>query len=117
MALFGAPVAYEDHARRACAAALDLRDALALSGGNWGASGGITFAVRMGLNSGRGGGRSRSGQDRQVEYTAVGNTVGLAQRMEALAEPGAVYLTTATAGLVTGYFELPRPGPKARLKR
>jgi class 3 adenylate cyclase len=110
MALFGAPVAYEDHAQRACAAALHLRDELARYRAELEREPGIRFDVRMGLNSGEVVARS-VGQDLKVEYTAVGNTVGLAQRMEALAEPGTVYLTAATAGLVRGYFELRELGP------
>jgi adenylate cyclase len=105
MALFGAPVAYEDHARRACAAALDLRDDLARFCADLAREQGIRFAVRMGLNSGEVV-AGAVGEDITIEYTAVGNTVGLAQRMESLAEPGTVYVTAATAALVEGYFEV-----------
>ncbi|MGH9008267.1 MAG: BTAD domain-containing putative transcriptional regulator [Acidimicrobiia bacterium] len=110
MALFGAPVAYEDHARQACAAALHLRDALADYRRQLERERGITFNVRMGLNSGE----VVAGpidDEQNVEYTAVGTTVGLAQRMESLAEPGTVYVTPATAALVEGYFELRDLGP------
>jgi adenylate cyclase len=110
MALFGAPVAYEDHARRACAAALHLREELDRYRTELARDQGISFEVRMGLNSGEVVARS-VGQDLKVEYTAVGNTVGLAQRMESLAEPGTVYVTAATAGLVGGYFEIRELGP------
>jgi class 3 adenylate cyclase/tetratricopeptide (TPR) repeat protein len=105
MALFGAPIAHEDHARRACHAALRLRDALAEHGQELRAEHGLEFAVRLGLNSGEvvvG----AVGEDLQMDYTAVGHTVGLARGMEALAEPGRPYLTQHTAGLVGGYFEL-----------
>jgi adenylate cyclase len=105
MALFGAPVAYEDHARQACATALYLREELAKYRRQLERERGISFNVRIGLNSGE----VVAGpldSDHNVEYTAVGNTVGLAQRMESLAEPGTVYLTAATAALVEGYFEL-----------
>jgi class 3 adenylate cyclase len=104
MALFGAPIAHEDHARRACHAALDLRDAL----GDYAsvlASRGLAFAVRMGLNSGEVV-LGRIGDDLHVEYTALGHTVGLAARMEQMAAPGAVYLTEHTARLVDGFFTL-----------
>jgi adenylate cyclase len=110
MALFGAPVAFEDHARRACAAALYLREELACYGHDLEHERGISFRVRMGLNSGEVVAGS-VGEDLKVEYTAVGNTVGLAQRMESLAEPGAAYLTEATAALAAGYFELHKLGP------
>jgi adenylate cyclase len=105
MALFGAPVAYEDHARRACAAALALSDDLARFGAELERERGIRFAVRMGLNSGEVV-AGAVGEDLTIEYTAVGNTVGLAQRMESLANPGTVYLTAATAALVDGYFDV-----------
>jgi class 3 adenylate cyclase len=104
MALFGAPIAHEDHARRACHAALDLRDAL----GDYAsvlATRGLGFAVRMGLNSGEVV-LGRIGDDLHVEYTALGHTVGLAARMEQMAAPGAVYLTEHTARLVEGWFTL-----------
>jgi DNA-binding SARP family transcriptional activator/class 3 adenylate cyclase len=105
MALFGAPIAHEDHARRACYAALRLRDALADYGRELRSEHGLGFAVRLGLNSGEvvvG----AVGEDLQLDYTAVGHTVGLARRMEALAEPGKPYLTGRTAALVEGYFQL-----------
>ncbi|MCA1844925.1 MAG: AAA family ATPase, partial [Actinobacteria bacterium] len=110
MALFGAPVAYEDHAQRACAAALALREALAQFCADLETELGLLFAVRMGLNSGEVV-AGAVGADLKVEYTAVGNTVGLAQRMESVSEPGRVYLSGATAALVEGYFEVRSLGP------
>jgi class 3 adenylate cyclase/tetratricopeptide (TPR) repeat protein len=105
MAFFGAPIAHEDHARRACYAALALRDALAEYGRELRRDHGLGFSVRVGLNSGEvvvG----AVGEDLEMEYTAIGHTVGLAARMEALAEPGTPYLTAQTVALVDGYFEL-----------
>ena len=105
MALFGAPIAHEDHARRACFAALYLGDALRRYARQVRREHGINFSVRMGLNSGEvvvG----RIGDDLRMDYTAQGHTVGLAQRMEQLAEPGTVYLTEHTARLVQGFFRL-----------
>jgi len=105
MALFGAPISHEDHARRACYAALYLRDELEHYARSVRRDHGLGFFVRMGLNSGEvvvGG----IGQDLNMEYTAIGNTVGLAARMEALSEPSKPYLTASTAALVEGYFEL-----------
>ena len=105
MGLFGAPLAHEHHARRACYAALRLQQQLTSLTAELRRGEGLQFLVRIGLNSGEvvvG----AIGEDLGMEYTAVGHTVGLAQRMEALAEPGKVYVSTSTAALVTGYFEL-----------
>jgi class 3 adenylate cyclase len=105
MALFGAPIAHEDHAQRACWAALALQRDLATYATEVRRSQGLSFSVRIGLNSGEvvvG----TIGEDLGVEYTAVGHTVGLAQRMESLAEPGRAYLTNHTAKLVAGYLDL-----------
>jgi class 3 adenylate cyclase/tetratricopeptide (TPR) repeat protein len=105
MALFGAPIAHEDHARRACYAALQLQRELATYAAELRREQGIGFSVRMGLNSGEvvvG----AIGEDLGMEYTAVGHTVGLAQRMEQLAEPGKAYVTQHTASLVEGYLAL-----------
>jgi adenylate cyclase len=105
MALFGAPIAHEDHAHRACYAALYLRDELEGYARSVRREHGLGFSVRMGLNSGEVVVGS-VGRDLNLDYTAIGNTVGLAARMEALSEPDKPYLTHATAQLVEGYFEL-----------
>ena len=105
MALFGAPIAHEDHAQRACLASLHLREGLRAYADELRRTHGVSFAARMGLNSGEvvvG----RIGDDLRMDYTAQGHTVGLAQRMEQLAEPGNAYLTAYTARLVEGYFAL-----------
>jgi len=105
MALFGAPIAHEDHARRACHAALTLATTVDAYADELRRTRGLEFQVRLGLNSGEvvvG----RIGDDLSIEYTALGHTVGLAQRMEALAEPGCVYLSEHTARLVAGHFRL-----------
>jgi class 3 adenylate cyclase/tetratricopeptide (TPR) repeat protein len=105
MALFGAPVAHEDHARRACYAALHLLDALRGYANELRLRRGLSFSARLGLNSGDvivG----KIGDDLRMDYTAQGHTVGLAARMEQIAEPGKVYLTGHTAALVQGYFAL-----------
>ncbi len=105
MALFGAPIAHEDHAQRACYAALHLRDEIARYATEVKREHGVGFSTRMGLNSGEvvvG----TIGDDLRMDYTAQGHTVGLAQRMESLAEPNTCYLTAATAALVGGYFAL-----------
>ena len=105
MALFGAPIAHEDHAQRACYAALHMRDALRELAREVKRSHGLEFATRIGINSGEvvvG----KIGDDLRMDYTAHGHTVGLAQRMEALASAGSIYLASPTAALVRGYFAL-----------
>src|SRR5215468_7746761 len=105
MALFGAPLAHEDHAQRACHAALHLSGTLRDYAQALRVQYGIPFAVRIGLNSGEvvvG----TIGPGLRMDYTAQGQTVGLAARMEQMAETGAIYLTEHTAALVTGFFEL-----------
>jgi class 3 adenylate cyclase/tetratricopeptide (TPR) repeat protein len=105
MALFGAPIAHEDHAQRACYAALHLQDALRAYANQLRVEQGLAFAVRLGVNSGEvvvG----KIGDDLRMDYTAQGLTVGLAARMQQIAEAGRTYLTGATATLVSGYFEL-----------
>jgi class 3 adenylate cyclase/tetratricopeptide (TPR) repeat protein len=105
MALFGAPIAHEDHAQRACFTVLHLREALRDYADELKRKHGFGFQTRMGLNSGEvvvG----KIGDDLRMDYTAQGHAVGLAQRMEQLAFPGEAYLTQATADLVRGYFEL-----------
>jgi class 3 adenylate cyclase/tetratricopeptide (TPR) repeat protein len=110
MALFGAPIAHEDHARRACYAALHLTDELRRYADELRRTQGLNFVVRMGLNSGEvvvG----KIGDDLRMDYTARGHTVGLAARMEQVAEPGRVYLAEDTATLVSGFFRLRDLGP------
>jgi class 3 adenylate cyclase/tetratricopeptide (TPR) repeat protein len=104
MALFGAPIAHEDHARRACYAALHLKQELTSYEAELRARG-LRFSVRMGLNSGEAV-VGPIGEDTGLQYTAIGHTVALAQRIEQLAEPGSVYLTQSTASLAEGYFAL-----------
>jgi class 3 adenylate cyclase len=96
MALFGAPIAHEDHARRACYAALHLLDGLRGYANELRLRRGLSFSARLGINSGEvivG----TIGDDLRMDYTAQGHTVGLAARMEQIAEPGKVYLTAHTA--------------------
>jgi class 3 adenylate cyclase len=105
MALFGAPIAHEDHAQRACYAALHLRDALRAYADELRRTRGINLSTRIGINSGEvvvG----KIGDDLRMDYTAQGHTVGLAQRMEQCAAADSTYLTAHTARLVEGYFQL-----------
>jgi class 3 adenylate cyclase/tetratricopeptide (TPR) repeat protein len=105
MAVFGAPIAHEDHARRACYAALRMLDDIAEYAAELRRTEGLSFSTRIGINSGEVvAGAIGVGSD--SDYTAIGHTVGLAQRMEALAEPGKAYLTEAAAELAHGFFEL-----------
>ncbi|HKY76019.1 MAG TPA: AAA family ATPase [Acidimicrobiia bacterium] len=111
MALFGAPVAQEDHARRACHAASHLTRAIGEYSEELRREQGVELHVRLGLNSGEvvvG----RVGDDVTLDPTALGHTVGLAQRMETMAEPGKAYLTEHTARLVEGWFEYEGLGPR-----
>jgi len=105
MALFGAPLTHEDHAQRACYAALALRDTLRDFAREVERQHGLDFATRIGINSGEvvvG----KIGDDLRMDYTAQGQTVGLAQRMEALASGGSIYLSEHTRKLVHVYFAL-----------
>jgi len=105
MALFGAPIAHEDHAQRACYAALHLCDALRSHAQQLRREHGLVLATRIGLNSGEvvvG----KIGDDLRMDYTAQGHTVGLAERMQQLAEDGKPYLGEATEVLVRGFFRL-----------
>ena len=105
MALFGAPLAQEDHAPRACFAALHIGELVADYATELRRVQGLNFSVRIGINSGEVV-AGAIGTDSELEYTAVGHTVGLAQRMEALAEPSKAYVTEHTAKLAEGYLDL-----------
>lgn len=105
MALFGAPIAHEDHAQRACFTALALLDELAKYSEQLRREEGLNFSVRLGINSGEvviG----RINEDLRMDYTAQGHTVGLASRMEQLAAPDKCYVSEYTASLVGDYFDL-----------
>ena len=105
MALFGAPIAHEDHAQRACAAALEMAREIEALADDLRRESGLDLAVRMGLNSGEvvvG----RIGDDLRMDYTAQGHVVGLAARVQQLAPPGGVSVTEQTARLVSGFFDL-----------
>jgi predicted ATPase/class 3 adenylate cyclase len=105
MALFGAPIAHEDHAQRACYAALRLRGELRRYADEVRVRHGLNFGTRIGIHSGEvvvG----KIGDDLRMDYTAQGHTVGLAARMEQLAPSDCVYLSERTARLTEGYFTL-----------
>ena len=105
MALFGAPVAHEDHAVRACRAALRMQRAVTRLSDEVLRSSGVPIQIRVGLNSGDVVVRS-IGSDLRMDYTAVGQTTHVAARMEQLARPGSVLLTSATLKLAEGYVQV-----------
>jgi adenylate cyclase len=96
MALFGAPTALEDHAFRACIAALELQEAAESLAIEVMRHDGVTLRLRVGINSGQ----VIAGEISPKSYTAVGDQVGFAQRMESVAPPGGVMLSEASARLV-----------------
>ena len=98
MAVFGAPIALEDHALRACMAALEIQADTAKLAAEVGNRDGIELLLRIGLNSGQ----VIAGEigSANASYTAIGEQVGMAQRMESAAPPGGVMLSELTARLV-----------------
>src|SRR6202795_2533625 len=110
MALFGAPLAHEDHAVRACYAALRMQESVKRYAEGVRKVEGIPIRIRVGLNSGEVVVRS-IGSDLHMDYTAVGQTTHLAAQMEQLADPGTTLLTTATFKLVEGWVETRPLGP------
>ena len=107
MAIFGAPVALEDHAFRACLAALAIQEEANRLGAEVQRRDGVDLRVRVGLNSGRViAGDMGSGS---LGYAATGESVGFAQRMESVAPPGAVMLSESTARLVEHTVLLAEP--------
>jgi class 3 adenylate cyclase/tetratricopeptide (TPR) repeat protein len=110
MALFGAPLAHEDHAQRACYAALAIQKELTGYAEKIWKNYGKEFRMRIGLNSGPVVVGS-IGDDLHMEYTAIGDTINLASRMEGLAQSGTVLLSRDTQRLVKDYFDLKPRGP------
>ncbi len=109
MALFGAPLAHEDHAIRACHASLAIQHALTDYGDKLKKTCGIDFKMRIGLNSGPvvvG----AIGDDLRMDYTAIGDTINLASRMESNAEPGAILVSGHTQRLARDFFTFSRLG-------
>ena len=105
MALFGAPIAHEDHAVRACYAALAMQDAMRAYAEEARRRHGISVQMRVGLNSGEVVVRA-IGNDLHMDYTAVGQTTHLAARMAQLARPGTTLLTAETLRLVEGFVQV-----------
>jgi class 3 adenylate cyclase len=110
MALFGAPIAHEDHAVRACYTALAIQAALRRYSAEVRRTHGLAVQFRVGLNSGEIVVRAIN-NDLHMDCSAIGQTVHLAARMEQLATPGSILLTPATLHLVEGYVEVNPLGP------
>src|SRR5262245_40543736 len=110
MALFGAPLAHEDHAVRVCYAALAMQDALRRYSAEVRRTHGIEVQIRVGLNSGEVVVRA-IGNDLHMDYSAIGQTTHLAARMEQLATPGSIRLTAETLRLAEGLIQVTALGP------
>jgi class 3 adenylate cyclase len=110
MALFGAPLAHEDHAVRACYAALRMQDSVKKYAEEVRRSHAAVIKIRVGLNSGEVVVRA-IGSDLHMDYTAVGQTTHVAARMEQMADPGAIVITPDTLALAEGYVEVKPLGP------
>src|SRR5258705_3274818 len=110
MALFGAPLAHEDHATRACYAALRMQNAVAHYAEDIRKRHGVDVQIRVGLNSGDVVVRS-IGNDLHMDYTAVGQTTHLAARMEQLARPGTTLITETTLRGAEGFVQVKPLGP------
>jgi class 3 adenylate cyclase/tetratricopeptide (TPR) repeat protein len=110
MALFGAPLAHEDHAVRACYAALRMQESVNRYAEEARRAHGVTVQIRVGLNSGEVVVRA-IGNDLHMDYTAVGETTHLAARMEQAARPGTVLIAPATLNLVEGFVAVKSLGP------
>jgi class 3 adenylate cyclase/tetratricopeptide (TPR) repeat protein len=110
MALFGAPLAHEDHAVRACYAALRMQEAVRRYAEEMRRREGVLPQVRVGLNSGEVVVRS-VGNDLRMDYTAVGQTTHLASRMEQMAAAGTILVTADTLALSEGYVQVSPLGP------
>ena len=109
MALFGAPLAHEDHGRRACHAALSIQKSMGNYGEQLKKEYGVEFKMRVGLNSGPVVVGS-IGDDLRMDYTAVGDTTNLASRMESMARPGTIFVSKYTHRLVRDFFEFKHLG-------
>ena len=104
MALFGAPIGHEDHAVRACYAAMRMQRRVSLYADEIQRVGGTPVQIRVGLNSGEVVVRA-IGSDLHMDYTAVGQTTHLAARMEQMAKPGSTLVTGDTLKLAEGYVQ------------
>jgi class 3 adenylate cyclase/tetratricopeptide (TPR) repeat protein len=104
MAIFGAPIAHEDHAQRACYAALSIQKAMREYGEKVRKERGLDFKMHLGLNSGPVVVGS-IGDDLRMDYTAIGDTTNLAARVEQAAKPGEIWMSRETRNITRGYFK------------
>ena len=114
-ALFGAPVAHEDHPQRALYAALRMQEDVKRYAEKLRAEKGVNLQVRVGANTGEVVVRSIKTGDAHTEYTPIGHSTSLASRLQALAAPGSIAIGENVRKLVEGYFLLRPLGP-ARVK-
>lgn len=112
MAIFGAPLSLEDHAVRACYAALRMQETIAQLSAQMLRAQGIAIQIRIGINSGEVVVRS-IGNDLRMDYSAVGQTTHLAARLEQLAAPGSTLIAADSLRLAEGYVETRSLGPVA----
>ncbi|HVA80222.1 MAG TPA: adenylate/guanylate cyclase domain-containing protein, partial [Candidatus Binataceae bacterium] len=110
-ALFGAPVAHEDHPQRALYSALRMQEEIRRYAERLRADGRAPIQIRVGVNTGEVVVRSIATGDGHVEYTPIGHTTNLASRMQTLADPGATVISEGTRRLAEGYFALKPLGP------
>jgi class 3 adenylate cyclase len=110
MALFGAPIAHEDHAVRACYAGLAMQEAIHRYNEDLRRAHGLEVQIRVGLNSGEVVVRA-IGNDLHMDYTAVGQTTHLAARMEQMAMQGSILVTAEVLRLIEGYVQVAPLGP------
>jgi predicted ATPase/class 3 adenylate cyclase len=114
-ALFGAPVAHEDHPQRALFSALRMQDDIKRYAEKLRAEKGVNLQVRVGVNTGEVVVRSIKTDEEHTEYTPIGHSTSLASRLQALAAPGSIAISETVRKLVEGYFALKALGP-ARIK-
>jgi class 3 adenylate cyclase len=114
-ALFGAPVAHEDHPQRALYAALRMQADMRRFAERWRAEKGLNLQVRVGANVGDVVVRSIQTGEGQIEYSPIGHSISLASRLQTLANPGSIAISDGLRKLVEGYFTLKALGP-ARIK-
>jgi class 3 adenylate cyclase/tetratricopeptide (TPR) repeat protein len=110
MALFGAPLAHEDHAVRACYAALRMQERAKRHAASVLRTHGVALKIRVGLNSGDVVVRAIN-SDLHMDYSAIGRTTHLAARMEQLADPGSILMTPSTLEVVDGFVTVKSLGP------
>jgi len=110
-ALFGAPIAHEDHAHRALYAALRMQSDMRNYSAQLREAGNPPLEIRIGINTGEVVVRSIRTDDSHTEYTPIGHSMNLAARMQTLAPTGSIAVTDTTQKLIVGYFEMKPLGP------